>query len=219
LKRWLIGASRTGTVLVAVGLALLLVSVIPPGKSSTFGGSGPRIAPESFQTFGYFLPPFANISFSNFSSAHPFLSTLTPQQKLEIDLTCNGTLDVYLLKKDNESFSSNFKNGRSVSALQDYLQKHPEIVGLHAKVNLTGKVEYSPTEVINATVILSNPSQNAVLIGEQEGSIFVLLGPSHKAQMVAAFVIPIGLVLALPLILTQRKRKPLTVPNSHRVKA
>ncbi|MCW4009129.1 MAG: hypothetical protein NWF05_00715 [Candidatus Bathyarchaeota archaeon] len=100
---------------------------------------------------------------------------------------------------------ANFENGRSVSALESYLQTHTELIGLQDKISLSGKVNYIPTEVINATVILSNPSQNTVAIHNEGGTIFSLLIPGLKAQMLAVYIIPIGLLLTLFSRLTRRK--------------
>jgi hypothetical protein len=196
--RWLFLAGRIGTLLVAVGLALLLVSLIPPARTSSFTSGGPYLAPQSFQTFGPMVP--MNITYDR-----PFLTALTPQQELEIELTCNGTLDIYVLKTDKNSFLANFENGKNVSALESYLQAHSEIVGLHNKISSGGKVSYVPTEVINATVILSNASQNTIVIQNEVGSIFNLLVPWLKAQTLAIFLIPIGLLLALFSRLTRRQ--------------
>jgi hypothetical protein len=199
-------AGRTGTVLIAVGLALLLVSLIPPAKTSSSKSGGSYMASESFQPLRPKitpLAPFANYTFLN----RPFFTTLTPQQEWEIELTCNGTVNIYFIKTDQNSFLANFENGRGVSSLEDYLQTHPEMVGLQNEIDSKGKVSYIPTEVVNVTVILSNPSQNTISIARQADSTYSRIGPSQKALTVASFLIPIGFGLALPLSLTQRKVK------------
>jgi hypothetical protein len=202
LRRWLLLVGRIGTVLIAFGLALLLVSLIPPARTSSFRSTGPYLSSLSFQAFGPTVPVSVNSTFDR-----AFLTTLTPQQELEIELTCNGTVDIYFLKTDKDSFLANFENGKSVSALEGYLQTHSEMIALHDKISLSGKVSYSPTEVINATVIVSNPSQNTIHINKQGDSTYSRIGPSQKAQMIAAFAIPVGFVFVLPLRLTQRETK------------
>ena len=201
MKRWLLVMGRVGTVMVAAGLALLLVSLIPPARTSSFS-SGNQIAPETFQLFGPALPPFAtNITFYS-----QFFSTLTPQQELRVELTCNGTLEAYLLKTSTQSFMDNFEAGHNTSALKGYLQTNPDTVVWQGEIAFEGTVDYIPTEVINATLILSNPSSDSIRV-DFEGGILSLLGPSGKVQALAFFAIPIGFVLASPWLLNMRKSK------------
>ena len=72
MKRWTIFLGRGGTVLIAISLALLLVSLIPPAQLGTSGG-GTLIHPKTF------WPSY-------------FERLLTPQQGLQVTMTANGTL-------------------------------------------------------------------------------------------------------------------------------
>ena len=202
MKRWLIVLGRAGTVLVAVGLALLLVSLIPPAVRTSFS-SGNFVNPN---TFGLLEPgrgPFVNMNFTFFSH---FFSTLTPQQELKVELVCNGTLDVYILKIDLKDFMDNFHDSdQSVTLLEEFLQANPNVIGWQGEI-LEGVVDYIPTEVINATMILSNPSSTRIHF-EFKGNILNLFAPTEKVRTLAIWMIPLGLVLALPWLLDLRKSK------------
>ncbi len=192
--------SRVGTVAVAVGLALLLVSFIPPARTSSFSSSVP-VFPLTFRTMTPSLPPLP----LNITVFNPF-STLTPQQELKVDITCNGTLEVYLLKQDSIAFQNKIGNASNASLLNDYIQANPSIVGLEKQITQEGAIDYVPTEIVNATVVFSNPSQNIVSASWQ-GSVYSLLGPASKAQLLAEVLIPIGVILALPWFIGMAKSR------------
>jgi hypothetical protein len=191
MNRSLIVIGRVGTVLVTIGLALLLVSLIPPIQLYSFGGSRP-LNPETFEPLG--STPFGE-SLGNASiSAQPF-STLSPQQELKVTLTCNDTITIYLLKMSLETLSTHLTNS-SVTLLNDFLEANPDVIGWQGEIR-EGTVDYVPTEIINATLVFSNPSSTGIDV-EYDGSILSLLAPASKVQTLALGAIPIGFLLALP---------------------
>jgi len=201
LKLWMILTSRAGTVLIAAGLALLLVSLIPPARTTSFG-SADQVPPETFRPLGSTAGPFVNPNFTSYSR---FFSVLTPQQELKLDFSCNGTVDVYLLKINLESFMNTMRNERSVASLETFLQSNPDVIGWQGEI-LDGTLDYIPTQIINATVLFSNPSQNTISVG-YDGSVFSLIAPAEKVQTLGIFAIPIGFVLTLPWLQDLRKSR------------
>ena len=200
MKRWLLVISRVGTVMVAVGLALLLVSLIPPVRTGSFA-SIDRVAHHTFQTLGSSAGSSVDSNFTFYSN---FFYTLTPQQELKVDLACNGTIEVYLLKISSQSLMETFSgNEPNVSLLEDFLHANPNVIGWQGEI-LEGEIDYIPTAVINATMIFSNPSSNDISI-EYTGSILSLLAPTEKVRTLAISAIIIGFVLALPWLLNLRK--------------
>ncbi len=191
MKRPIAVMSRVGTVLVAIGLALLLVSLIPPAQTTPFVSSQ-EVASETFQPLSY--NPFGD-SLGNTSFYVTVFSALSPQQELKVTLSCNGTINVYLLKMSTQTLYT-YLSTNSVVLLDDFLNANPDVIGWQGTVR-DGTVDYVPTEVINATLIFSNPSSNSILV-EYDGSILSLLAPASKAQTAALGAIPIGLVLTLP---------------------
>jgi hypothetical protein len=178
--------------LVAAGLALLLVSLIPPARTTSFS-SADQVPPETFLPLGSSIGQFAD---ANITSYARFFSVLTPQQELKVDFSNNGTVDVYLLKINLESLMNTLGNERSVASLNDYLQSNPDLIGWQGEI-LDGTLDYIPTQVINVTLLFSNPSQNTVSVA-YDGSIFSLIAPTGKVQTLGIFAIPIGVVLTLP---------------------
>ncbi len=187
MKRWIIFLGRGGTVLIALGLALLLASLIPPANLGSFGGS--TFAPPKMFTF-------------------LFEQVLTPQQGLQVTMTANGTLNFYVFEVDCDILFE-WLGGSigNVTKLEEFLEENPDVVGWHAEIrNEKIEHEYIPTKVINATIILSNPSSDYVNVN-YEGSITSLVAPGTKVRNLAQWTIPIGLVLALPWLAQLRKEK------------
>ena len=176
MKRWIIFLGRGGTVLLSIGFALLLVSLFPSAQLVSTGGSGSTI-PEMFETH--------------------FEHVLTPQQGLEITITADGTLTVYLLEVSSQTIY-NWIGGynTSIARLEEFLEANPGSIGLYREMS-EGEIEYIPTKVTNATLILSNPSSERIN-WEFEASITAMLAPSTKVRSLSLWTIPIGFVLALP---------------------
>ena len=203
MKRQTILVGRLGTVIVAIGLALLLVSLIPSYASTTFGGSE-QVPSRTFQSLG--MVPFGNLP-ANVTFYSGYFSILTPQQELNVKLTCNDSVNVYLLKKDlNSVFQAlnSSENSHNATLLEGYLTANPEAIAWQGKLT-DGTVDYTPTAIINATLIFSNPTQNTVQV-QYNGKILNLLAPANKARTLSFGAIPIGFVLTLPWLIDLRRR-------------
>ena len=212
MKRQIILLGRLGTVIVAIGLALLLVSLIPTYSIMSFAGSD-LVSPGTFQG----IVPFANLSTPNatFYGGGEDFTNLTPQEELNVKLTCNGTIDAYLLQIDSntlfQSLNSSSGNSNNATLLKDYLKANPGVIVWQGQVT-EGTVDYTPTAIINATLIFSNPSQNTILL-QDDGKILNLLAPANKTRTLAFGAIPIGFILALPWLIDLRKHRNYKVLN------
>ena len=204
--RWTAFLGRGSTVLIAIGLALLLVSLLP--------STGQRIFAPSTD-----VPPKKVSLLSNqrlYSSIDQDLQSYeilqTPQEGLQIKLWVNGTLDVYILEVNSEVLyqwvGNEFLN---VTDLEEFLEANPNVIGWYDEVrngydpyvpNI--EYEYVPTEVTNATLVFSNPNSEDVHV-----DVYINL-MSHivhgNARNLGLWAIPIGFVLFLPW-LTARARK------------
>jgi hypothetical protein len=191
VKRWITFIGRGGTVLVSIGLALLLVSLIPSTELGT-QGTKTAVPPDWVQ------PLFERV--------------VTPQQGLQITVTANGTLDVYILEISSEVLYQGLDDFLNltfinVSDLEKFLEANPSVVGWHNEVNnVTATYDYVPTKVTNATLVLSNPSSDYVPV-DLEIVLTSSLGPGTKVRQLAQYVIPVGLVMLLPWIIYNWKRK------------
>ena len=185
MKRWIIFLGRGGTVLLTICLALLLASLIPPVQLVTFG-SGGVIHAKSFVTH--------------------FVRVLTPQQRLQVTITANGTLNVYLVEVSPDPIYDWMVGVPwDVTRLEEFLEANPDLIGWQGEMR-EGKIEYIPTKVTNATLILSN-SGSDYITWDFEGSIASLVAPGTKIRNLAQWTIPIGFVLALPWLTQLWKEK------------
>jgi len=135
-----------------------------------------------------------------------FFSTLTPQQELILEINCTGTIEVYLLKIDLKDLMDNFSGTeRNVNLLEEFLEVNPDLIGWQGEMR-KGVVDYIPTEVINATMIFSNPNPDHQSV-DYTGRILRLLAPTEKVKTLAIWAIPIGVVMAFPWLLDLRKSR------------
>ena len=185
MRRWMILIGRSGTVLLAVGLALLLVSLIPPMQTRNFS-AGLEVLAGNFEISGMVL-------------------VLTPQQGLSFAVSADGTLNVYLLEVNGPTliewiFEHQPQTGDlyNITNLEAFLEADPSTVSWQTSIsNERTEHEYIPTKITNASIVISNPSSGSVT-ASLEGSITEFLGPASKVRTQATWIIPTGIVLALP---------------------
>ncbi len=192
MKRWVNVLGRVGTTLIAISLALLLVSFIPSTQISSSKGSG-GVQPGQFMVV--FSP-----------------GTITPQEEVQTAITVNGTLNIYLLAVNiqfqfiNGNFSYNF----NLTDLQELLEEHPEqIKWQHEVENSHYERNYNPTKVMNATVVAYNQGSETAQI-EYDVALESILAPGDKVRTIAFVAAPIGVIMAVPWLLDlwkQRKKK------------
>lgn len=196
MKRWTILIGRIGTVFLAIGLALLLVSLIPPmgGQTSSHMGT-------------LYLDP------ETWRDLHG--EVLTPQQRLSLRITANAALNVYLFELSSHIIYSWINEHHpepttipwNVTYFEEFLQANQESVFWQREIhNETIEHEYTPTKVANATVVLSNPSSDIINI-DYSASTATLIAPTGKVQTLAQWTIPLGFVLALPWIINSLRAK------------
>jgi len=195
VKRWIIFPGRGGTVLISIGLALLLVSLIPPAQLGTSTGGG--VVPDRM-----FLDFFERV--------------LTPQQRLEVTINASDTLTVYILEVSSQTLhdwisehyleqETPFYDYNNITRLEEFLKANPDSIGSQKEMH-EGKIEYIPTKVTNATLIFSNPSSDSITVN-YEASITAIVAPGTKVRNLAQWTIPIGFLLALPWFAQLWKKK------------
>ena len=191
MKRWIIALGRGGTVLIAISLALLLVSLIPQIQMSSSKGGGPL------------SPGGISIVFHQ--------QNLNPQQELEVAVTVEGTLTVYLLELSMElefSPDAGFDYRFNVTGLQQILQENRDlIIWEHEVENGDYKRSYTPTRVMNATVIAYNQPDSEIAYLEYNVALQSGLAPGDKVRTIAYFAAPIGVILAIPWLVNIWKER------------
>ena len=199
---------RGGTTLIAISLALFLVSFIPPQPM----GSGDGITEVPARTFSplnrvpHFFAPI--ISYYD--------TVLTPQQGVELELTANGTITVYILEVNTQTIFNWISEQQQVPArdlnvtrLEEFLEANPNAIGWQHEINKeTIEHTYIPTKVTNVTIVYSNPSSENIGVNHsyREKSF---IAPGNKVLNIALWTAPIGIILAIPWLLNRwKQRKP-----------
>ena len=199
MTRWMIFLGRGGTVLITIGLALLLVSLLPPAQQYFY-----------FPTTD--VPPKWTQPAYNWEGI-VFDVILTPQEELQIDLYANGTLNVYILEVSLQVLYQWVGDDfLSVTDLEEFLEANPSVIGWydefrngHNEHTEHIEHEYVPTKVTNATLVFSNPSSEYVKVHGNVDLMSHLAG--FKVRNLAQWAIPIGFVLFLPWLTQMWKRK------------
>lgn len=194
MKRWGVLLGRSGTTILAVGLALFLVTFIPPVPIGSFLGNG--YVSKTWQTY--------------------YEGVLTPQQRIRVTVTANGTLNAYILEVSsrviynwiNEHYSGAVDIA-NVTYFDQFLNSNPATIVWQGEISKgTIDYEYSPTKIVNVTLAVSDHSSD-VVSADYTGSLLRAMAPASKVQILSEFAIPIGVALALPWInslLRDRKR-------------
>ncbi|MFQ6074387.1 MAG: hypothetical protein ACE5KC_04115 [Candidatus Bathyarchaeia archaeon] len=204
MRRWVTLTGRIGTVLLMVGLALALVSLIPPATMGfPFTIKRPPIEPEKYWI------------------AHS--RTYTPQTGLRISLSSNNSVDVYLLGVSELEFVNwsrawveeqfpdlegpqRLMMMENITVLESVLQIHSEVILRNFTSTKNWSYEYFPPTVLNITAIVANPSSYRAEI-EVETTSITALAPRERVLVPAQWLIPIGIVLAVPWLILSRKKK------------
>jgi hypothetical protein len=198
VKRWTTILGRGGTTLIAMSLALLLVSIIPQPQLSATEGRTPL------------LPDQLSIVFNP--------GALTPQQELHLAFTVEGTLKVYLLEINvelqfvNDIFDygfnlTDFDYGFNLTDLQELLEEQPDRIIWEREVEDGDyKRSYTPTRIMNTTVVFYNPSSEITLV-EYNVALRSSLAPGEKVQNIAYCAAPIGIILAIPWFVNSWKQR------------
>lgn len=194
MTRWVAVLFRLGTVLISISLAMFLVSLIPasqgPESTSTIS-----LSPQSWQSY--------------------YSITLSPQFGIHVNVTGSGAFTVYLLEVEgNEIYTwiaqhysaLDFSN---ITQLNAFLNAHPTLIARQDQnQNLGVQYDFIPTTVINATVVIANPTAESLTLNYEVRSIRPF-GPA-SVTLLGEITSLIGVVLILPLLgrtLTLRRHK------------
>ena len=190
MKRWTIVVGRGGTVLIAVSLALLLVSLIPQINLMTLGGSA-SVSPGMVQATNSHL--------------------LNPQQGVQIKATVEGTINLYLLEVSSSQIFPGTGGGMflaNATDLQEFLDANPNLIIWEYNLeNETFERSYTPTKVINATLVFHNPSSDEEAKVDFGVTLISTVAPGEKVRNIAYWAAPIGVVLAIPWLVNMWKQR------------
>jgi hypothetical protein len=197
---------RIGTVLISVGLALLLVSLIPSGQ-------------QRYSSFG-------NVSLAplHFDFSFSYLD-LNPQRGIHVNITTDKELRVYVIGNNSAYVfnwisthmpaPSNRTQGQETFLLDAFVGNNTSLIKYAANVTGQTQFDYTPSEIEEATLIFANYGSESAQYS-YDVTIVTSIAPAAKLQITAAVTVPVGLVLAVPWIIgkTREKRQSTTKKNS-----
>jgi hypothetical protein len=204
MRRWTILLGRIGTTIIAIGLALFLVSLIPPtpinGLSYNWGISG---------------TPQGNIAYPSNSWGSVYEGVLTEPQTLSVNIVANASFNVYVLEVSsstiddwiNQTYSGSVDSS-NVTYLDQFLDSHPSAIGWQGEShNGTVAFEYTPRRIVDILLVVSNHSPEVVGISAYEFLWFSSVAPVSKVQTLFEFAVPIGFAFTLPYLSNLLKAK------------
>jgi hypothetical protein len=206
-KRWVTFSVRCGTVLMVAGLALVMLSLIPPRAiENTDFRQTLNLQPE---TFTYDLTFFLSVP-------------VDPQHGFYLNAKANNSVTAYLLNVGREYVQQWIvsqiadvqpSHALNISILEKFLKDHPASVTWQEKVaDEAVKLQYAPTRLANITLVFSNPNTEAAKV-EYDGRLLNFIVPSERALNPAKVAIPTGFILTLPWLNSTRKTKKNHIRN------
>jgi hypothetical protein len=201
--RWITLSGRIGTVLLMVGLALGLVSIIPPATVEFPLRTKRDIMPERYQII--------------------HSRTYTPQTGFRISIKSNNSVDVYLLsvsRLELENWSRTWVEEQfpdlgelqikmamnNMTVLEAVLQTHSDVILWKSASSKDLSHDLFPSTVLNITAIVANPSPYWTKM-EVEITGITALAPRERVLVPAQWLIPVGIVLAIPWLVLSKTRK------------
>jgi hypothetical protein len=198
MKRSLLLIGRLGSVMIFVSLAILLSSGIGPITVNGSSSSG-TIPASSFNILQG--PLFTPYYYSN------SLQNLNPQNAVLISINATYPVKAYLMNGNRAVLESwirtnhpeqpaNQNNSPKTAILDEFIQANPSLI-LWQGQGKNIRLDYSPIEIVNLTVIVSNPNGNPVNINHSENIEYGFASIS-RMRSIAVWTLPIGLLFALP---------------------
>ncbi len=198
MKRSLLLLGRFGSVMIFVSLAILLSSGIGPITVNGSSSSG-TIPANSFNILQG--PLFTPYYYSN------SLQNLNPQNAVLISINATYPVKAYLMngnravlenwiRTNHPEQPANQNNSPKTAILDEFIQANPSLI-LWQGQGKNIRLDYSPTEIVNLTVIVSNPNGNSVNINHSENIEYGFASIS-RMRSIAIWTLPIGLLFALP---------------------
>jgi len=229
--RWITLLGRIGTVILMIGLALLVFSLIPSGARYEPGGSQP-IGPEQYmlEELWVYLPQTGlQISVESTDNVHVYLLGVS---QVELDNWITLLMETY---PDSDPYLAMFIYSYTVpmiffheaypeethlslndsqtwdmmwdvAVLDKGLQTHPEIILWDPPPGSSFSHELLPADALDIMVVIANPSSNTVEVDWKVKEI-AAVAAKERVIVAARLLIPIGIVLAIPWLILRKVKK------------
>jgi hypothetical protein len=232
--RWITLLGRIGTVILAIGLALFVFSLIPSGTRYEPGGSQP-IGPEQYmlEELWVYLPQTGlQISVESTDNVRVYLLGVsqvelynwkTLLREAYADSESPGLevfIEVYTvpLLFFHEAYPEQTLKGEdlydpqtqsmvwNVAVLDKGLQAHPEIILWNPPPGSAFSHELLPADALDIMVVIANPSSDTVEVDWKVKEI-AAVAAKERVIVAARLLIPIGIALAIPWLVLRRVKK------------
>jgi len=229
--RWITLLGKIGTVILMIGLALLVFSLIPSGARYEPGGSQP-IGPEQYmlEELWVYLPQTGlQISVESTDNVHVYLLGVS---QVELDNWITLLMETY---PDSDPYLAMFIYSYTVpmiffheaypeethlslndsqtwdmmwdvAVLNKGLQTHPEIILWGPPPGSSFSHELLPADALDIMVVIANPSSNTVEVDWKVKEI-AAVAAKERVIVAARLLIPIGIVLAIPWLILRKVKK------------
>lgn len=226
--RWVTLLGRIGTVILMIGLALLVFSLIPSGAGSQYGW-GRSIEPEQYmiRELRVYSPQTGlQISVESTDNVHVYLlgvsqveldnwKTLLKEAYPDLDEMFIEFYTVPMIffheaypgeAPPNLDDPQTWDMLWDVAVLDKGLQTYPEIILWNPPPSSAFSHELFPADVLDIMAVVANPSSDTV---EFETRITDLTALAAKERVIVAakLLIPIGIALAIPWLVLRKVKK------------
>jgi hypothetical protein len=224
--RWITLLGRMGTVIFMVGLALVHVSVPPPGSPSQSSSSysmspekykiehsgvyrsqtGFQISVESTDNVRVYLLGLSSLELENWR-------TQVREAYPDLDYMLSDFFVVPLIfvreaypDLDDPQIEDIMDIMWNLAVLDKGLQTHPEIVLWQSPPSSALSHEFFPADVLTVTVMVANPSSGNVTVRTEIRDL-AALAPKERVILPALLLISIGIALAIPWLILRKVKK------------
>ena len=226
--RWVTLLGRIGTVILMIGLALLVFSLIPSGAGSPFGWGQP-IEPEQYmiRELSVYSPQTGlQISVNSTDNVRVYLLGVSP---VELDnwrtllMEAYPDLDemfidfwvvpmIFFHEAYPEETPPNLDDPQTwdmmwdVAVLDKGLQTYPEIILWDPPPSSAFSHELFPADALDIIAVFANPSSNTVVV-DMEIRDLAAVAAKERVILAARLLIPIGIALAIPWLILRKVKK------------
>ena len=229
--RWITLLGRIGTVILMIGLALLVFSLIPSGARYEPGGSQP-IGPEQYmlEELWVYLPQTGlQISVESTDNVHVYLLGVSQVERdnwitllmetypdsdpyLEMFIYSYTVPMIFFHEAYPEETHLSLNDSQTwdmmwdVAVLDKGLQTHPEIILWGLPPGSSFSHELLPADALDIMVVIANPSSNTVEVDWKVKDI-AAVAAKERVIVAARLLIPIGIALAIPWLILRKVKK------------
>jgi len=229
--RWITLLGRIGTVILMIGLALLVFSLIPSGAGSPFGWGQP-IEPEKYmirELRVYSSQTGLQISVESTDNVHVYILGVSPVELdnwrtllketypdsdpyLEMFIYSYTVPLIFFHEAYPEETHLSLNDSQTLSMLWNIavldkgLQTYPEIILWDPPPSSAFSHELFPADALDIIAVVANPSSSAVEV-DMEIRDLAAVAAKERVIVAARLLIPIGIALAIPWLISRKVKK------------